>query len=261
MPLLLLAVSLALSSPARTVDTSWGVLTRSDHLRGHWQITLDDGTHLKGDWIVVNREPYLTRDFGGGGGPAKAIHLIDSKSERACAFDADQPLYLYCTGRAGGDNTRVAAGAKLALPTGTTSLDTYQCDAGNACGLRRGGTLELEVARVTPTLAEEEMLFERTTGRSLADWLGATTRHDRGALVLVVPVRTPTVRPAATATARDRHYTQDILEAEATIRIGPALAKVSISARETARYVEDCFDMGNAMGSCSYMPPVCRRRN
>src|SRR5204862_4846293 len=97
MTLLLLAALVSTATPARVLDATWGVLTRSTHLHGRWHIALDDGTSLTGDWIIANRELYRARDFGGGGGPAKAIYLVSSTSKIVCAFDADQPYYLYCT--------------------------------------------------------------------------------------------------------------------------------------------------------------------
>jgi hypothetical protein len=258
MTILLLAALVSNATPVKRVDQAWGVLTRSTHLRGRWEITLDDGTRKSGDWIVINRDTYVTRDFGGGGGPHKAIHLVDSKSITHCAFDAARPSVLYCVG-GGVSNVRIAQGSTLSLD-GTTSLDTYGCSSGARCGFAAGGTAQIHVKEVSPSLADEELLFERTTGKTLAQWLGATATRKQGVLVLAMPFRDVTRDQTSWTDEQHRYYGQDIVEATATIRIGPRPREIAITADENARYIEDCQTSKHAMSSCMMVIPVCKRR-
>jgi hypothetical protein len=258
MTLLLLATLVSTATPVKRIDQAWGVLTRSTHLQGRWEITLDDGTRKSGDWIVINRDTYVTRDFGGGGGPHKAIHLVDSKSTTHCAFDAERPSHLYCVG-GGVSNVRIPQGSTLSLD-GATPLNTYSCSGGKSCGFAVGGTAKIHVKEVVPSLADEELLFERTTGETLAHWLGATTTRDHGVLVLAMPFRDVTRDQTSRTDAQHLYYGQDIVEATATIRIGPSPRAIAITADETARYVEDCQTSKHASSSCMMVIPVCKRR-
>ena len=255
MHLFVLAAVVSTATPAQKLDQTWGVLNRSEHLHGSWRIDLDDGTHLGGDWIVVNREPFVARDFGGGGGPAKAIYLVDSKTTTICAFDADNPFWLYCTGGVM-PNVKVHAGVTVSLARGSTPLDTYRCQQA-PCAFRPGGTIQVDVKPTSPSLAQEELLFERTVGAPIASWLGATARHDAGRLELVMPFRDVTLRPPVT---HDKtHYAQEVVEATATIRLGPSATHVEITARETARHVEACVAVTSEFMGCAPMPPSCTR--
>lgn len=130
---------------------------------------LDDGSHLDGDWVVTNRETYFARDFGGGGGPAKAMYFISSRSKVVCAVDADKPNWVYCTGGLA-SNTRVTGAVRL---SGSTALDH--------------GALTIDVEQTTPSFADELMIFERVTGKSLAARLAATVQRSGKVLELEAP--------------------------------------------------------------------------
>ena len=264
MILVILAALATTTIPAERIDKSWGVLTRSTHLRGSWLVSLDDGTRIAGDWIVINREHYIARDFGGGGGPHKSIYLVDSKHATVCAFDADKPYHLYCTGGLA-RNVRVPDGVTLAAVRGSTPLDTYQC-ANYRCEFKRGGTIDINVKPAAPSLADEHLLFERTTGYSLAKWLSAVHRdtvveqRDKGVLVLELPFRDTTPNGVTKRANHIVHYAQSVIEATATVRIGPQPTQIAITVRETARYIEDCSASEHAASSCMPKPPSCERR-
>lgn len=259
MPLLTLVIAATLSTvpTEKHVDAGWGVLARSSHLHGAWRIQLADRAPITGDWIVINREDYVTRDMGGGSGPAKAIHFVDSKSARHCSLDADHPSYVYCVDRIAGF-VQLAQGATLSLPKGTTELDWHHQLNG---GYVRAGQLVIDVKPKAPSRAQLEMLFERTVGKSLASWLGATVARDRDVLVLTVPIRQEHHLSVGTTSAHNTTYAQEVVIGFATIRIGTRPEALDVTARETSRFVEDCIAPGGTHGSgCMPRRPLCTRR-
>ncbi len=158
-------------------------------------------------------------------GPSGAIHLFDST-------DAQQQLVY-------------SRSEGVTLPRSTTAA--------------RGGVLHLDTRAVVPSLADEEMLFERKYRRSLAAYFNAEIRREAGALVIVMPFR-DTRRLGNDRRVADRTlYTQEVVLATAHIRVTKS-GGVEITARETSRTVEDCSSWVHAATSCGFYPPTCTPR-
>jgi hypothetical protein len=102
---------------------------------------------------------------------------------------------------------------------------------------RRGGWMRSALQPTSPTLSQEQMVFGRLHRTDLASTLGATVERAPTRLVLHMPFKTVIPRAGASTTAFD----QDVVEYEATIRIGPSPADIVIESRATGRsHVEAC---------------------
>lgn len=234
--------------PTRLVDSSWRALAESEHYRGRWRIEIAGRPPLTGDWIIRTEMPR-------GHGSRNAILFVSSTASTVCELDATQPWHLICD--------RYLTGAvvrdHLVLPRGPTPLDRY-CAGTCPPTPTPVGAITVDVAPVRPTLAEEELLFERVTGGPIAARLGAARTRTPSRLELRwhYDVHGEQVH----ANPPSAGFSRPVTRAEAVLRIGPAPTEISLFTRETDRFVEDCtYPVMRLHGSsCSPKPPICVRR-
>jgi hypothetical protein len=234
---LVIATILTTQIPELAVERTWGRLLQAQHHRGTWSVEVGD-RRLTGDWIV--------EDDG-------RLQLLDLRGERAsstrCVVQADR---MHCdTQPTSSELYNLTLAEPVALARSTIALDRWECPKGS-CRRVHAGRLVIATREITPTVAQAEQVFARVHRMSLERAIGAPLVPTHS-LVLKLPYRIET--PIGGHAGR---FAREVIEAEATIAF--ERTKPRITAREVARYVEDCEQSAHAASSCMPKPPLCTRR-
>jgi len=256
---LVLTAALSLHIPEAAVEHAWGRLVHAPHYTGTWSVTFQ-GRSFAGDWAVVDQEPSSDPHIPGYGS-RRWVHFVSSTTADYCVIDAEGLERLHCSDATRSfDDAFMPAHVKAVDPTALDTSIMRHAYVGGSVSVQPAGSMRATMRSVKATLSKEQMLFGRIHKQSLANALDARATVTPTELVLTMPYHATTKRPAtleASIGATSR-YDQEIVEYQATIRIGPDPTAIAIDAVETGRYVERC-EIAGYHGSCSPPMPRCTR--
>jgi hypothetical protein len=217
-------------TPDAMLDNTWGALARSAHEHGSWRV-VHDGQTYKGNWKVTSAD--LAYNPGAHQAVQQRwIHYVSSQSADYCAVATEDPTIVYCR-------------------NAKTCPDRFNCRS-----VRFSARVMSYVIDRSPTLADEQMLFERIHRRTLAEALGAavvTSTPDRLTLSLGY-------RVDGAAKHLEHGFDRVVTSYVATIEIASRPRELAItSRRQTDQFVERCTYPASHMSSCTPMPPTCVR--
>lgn len=256
-------VALALALPARAdrgdpVDLltyAWKPLVAGTHLRGTWELVLDDGRRARGDRLAIDAVPHAARWVWyssrsavrcvSRGAPAERVECELADGKRIDAYLPAPP---------------VVTGDGLAIDA---SLGEYVCPQGS-CTLQRAGAMTARMSRVSLDLRTALTAFERLHGASLAAWLGGRHHVTDASLRDRVGFRVRYTTERVVGAYRQVHhmsseFEREVTQHEALIRIDRDLRITSTRRQLGSPTLETCTAFTG--GSCHPRPPECRPRD